>query len=260
MLAAFLSSDHNFMVYRGFNYLHARCLLYQQDELVALERELDEMDREDDSKGKMEREKRSLKSRDLDNARAGQPRKTLLKEIKDKLSEYDEFISKAKNIASLQQPSKRDYQSVRRWFKNQQPLVDEEQDFIRCKEDLITLRHGRECAGFDGLIERIVQKMNCRFIKYIFCTPELNAKTKDKAVHYFSPRRLDILVSLLITLAIVVLLVLPVVAMFKLSCLRSQKSSVTSLGVLMVFTLLFSAVMSVLTKARRHEIFAASAA
>lgn len=79
-------------------------------------------------------------------------------------------------------------------------------------------------------------------------------------MHYFSPRRLDILVSLLITLAIVVLLVLPVVAMFKLSCLRSQKSSVTSLGVLMVFTLLFSAVMSVLTKARRHEIFAASAA
>ncbi|KAH0536681.1 hypothetical protein FGG08_006476 [Glutinoglossum americanum] len=164
MLAAFLSSDHNFMVYRGFNYLHARCLLYQQDELVALERELDEMDGEDNSKGEKEREKRSLRSRDLDDARAGQPRKALLKEIKDKLSEYDEFISKAKNIASLQQPSKRDYQSVRRWFKNRQPLVDEEQDFIRCKEDLIALRHGRECAGFDGLVERMVQKMNCRLI------------------------------------------------------------------------------------------------
>jgi hypothetical protein len=79
-------------------------------------------------------------------------------------------------------------------------------------------------------------------------------------VHYFSPRRLDILVGLLLTLTIVVLLVLPVVAMFKLSCLRSQTSSVAAIGVLMVFTLLFSAIMSELTKARRHEIFAASAA
>jgi hypothetical protein len=91
MLAAFLSSDHNFMVYRGFSYLHARCLLYQQDELAVLERELDEMDREDDAKGEKEREKRSLRSRDLDDARVGQPRKKLLKEIKDKLSEYGEL-------------------------------------------------------------------------------------------------------------------------------------------------------------------------
>src|SRR4051794_25638823 len=88
MLAAFLSSDHNFMVYRGFSYLHARCLLYQQDELVNLERELDEMDREDDKQGNTAWEKRSLRSRDLDDARVGQPRKKLLSEIKNKLSEY----------------------------------------------------------------------------------------------------------------------------------------------------------------------------
>src|SRR5436190_24366415 len=101
MLAAFLSSDHNFMVYRGFNYLHARCLLYQQDELAALERELDEMDKEDDKQGEKDREKRSLRSRDLDDARVGQPRKNLLKEIKDKLSEYGECPARV-SIASWQ--------------------------------------------------------------------------------------------------------------------------------------------------------------
>jgi polyphosphate kinase 2 (PPK2 family) len=77
-------------------------------------------------------------------------------------------------MASHQQPSKRDYRSVRRWFNNLQPLVDEEQDFIRCKEDLITLRHGRECAGFDGLVESVVHKLNCRLVRYIFCTPVRN--------------------------------------------------------------------------------------
>ena len=34
------------------------------------------------------------------------------------MSILDEFISKTKDIASLQQPSKRDYQSVRRWLNN----------------------------------------------------------------------------------------------------------------------------------------------
>ena len=90
-LAAFLSSDHNVMVYRGFNYLHSRCLLYQQDELVALERRLDEMDK-DDEEDADERVRKCLRSRELDDVRKDQPRRSLLREIKDKLSEYGRAI------------------------------------------------------------------------------------------------------------------------------------------------------------------------
>ena len=40
----------------------------------------------------------------------------------------------------------------------------------------------------------------------------------------------------------------------------NTQSMFSAIGVLIVFTLLFSAAMSLLTKAKRHELFAASAA
>jgi hypothetical protein len=86
-------------------------------------------------------------------------------------------------------------------------------------------------------------------------------KTRDKEVHYYTRSRVDTFVGLIITTIIFVLLVLPVVAMYKLTAMgASPQSTFNAIGVLVVFTLLFSAAMSLLTKARRHELFAASAA
>jgi hypothetical protein len=67
-------------------------------------------------------------------------------------------------------------------------------------------------------------------------------------------------VSLIITFVIFALLVLPVAAMYKLTNIGNRNPTIDAVGLLVVFTLLFSAAMSVLTKAKRHEIFAASAA
>ncbi len=41
-------------------------------------------------------------------------------------------------------------------------LFEQESDFIYQKEDLITLRPGREHAWLDGMIERILQIFRCR--------------------------------------------------------------------------------------------------
>jgi polyphosphate kinase 2 (PPK2 family) len=54
---------------------------------------------------------------------------------------------------------------VRTWFGNEEPVVKREQKYIECKEDLVTLRNGRECAGFDGFVEGVVRWLNCRFIR-----------------------------------------------------------------------------------------------
>jgi hypothetical protein len=53
---------------------------------------------------------------------------------------------------------------------------------------------------------------------------------------------------------------MPVVAMYRLSSIGTRASTFDAVGVLVVFTLLFSAAMSLVTKAARHELFAASAA
>jgi ABC-type transport system involved in cytochrome bd biosynthesis fused ATPase/permease subunit len=94
----------------------------------------------------------------------------------------------------------------------------------------------------------------------LFSTRELREKTSDKDIHYFSQSRIEKLAGFIITLIIFILLVLPVVAMYKLTSVGNRNSTFDAVGILVVFTLLFSAAMSLLTKAKRHELFAASAA
>jgi branched-subunit amino acid ABC-type transport system permease component len=95
----------------------------------------------------------------------------------------------------------------------------------------------------------------------MFCTRELQEKTTSRDIFYYSSSRVESFVGLIITSIIFVLLVLPVVAMYKLTSMSNNPhGTFQAIGVLVVFTLLFSAAMSLLTKARRHELFAAAAA
>lgn len=78
-MATFLDSDENFMLYRRFGFLQARLLLNKQDQLRALEEQLDDLDKDDDEE--------YLKSRELDDADETRRSKLLLK-IEKKLKEY----------------------------------------------------------------------------------------------------------------------------------------------------------------------------
>lgn len=93
-----------------------------------------------------------------------------------------------------------------------------------------------------------------------FCPPDLKRKTEDEDIRYLSPSRIEKFVGLIITAIVFVLLVLPVIGMYRLASFGDTKDIFAAIGVMIVFTLLFAAAMSLLTKARRHELFAASAA
>jgi hypothetical protein len=67
------------MLYRRFGFLQARLLLNKQDQLRALEEQLDAIDAEDDEE--------YLKSRDCDDGDQ-RPRTKLLKKIEAKFKEY----------------------------------------------------------------------------------------------------------------------------------------------------------------------------
>ncbi|KAF2475653.1 uncharacterized protein BDR25DRAFT_253094 [Lindgomyces ingoldianus] len=260
--AAFQSSEPSFSIYRCFNYLHSRVLLELQDQLRVLESDLTDLDNLDLENGQEKRLKsraydlRQAKKEKIESERAG-----LIATIRDKLVNYDEILVKARELNTFQRPSKRDYGSFRTWFWNEKPLSYElEEQFIKRKEDLVTLRHGREWAGFDGLIEELIRKLHCPLTQKIFTTPELRAKTNNKYIHYYSSSRIEKLVGLIITFIIFVLLILPVVAMYRLTSITYRNTIFDAIGILVVFTLLFSAAMSLLTRAKRHELFAASAA
>jgi hypothetical protein len=160
-LAAFLSSESNFTAFRAFSYLHTRVILEKQADLARLETELDDVDESDET---TKTGKRRLKNRDFDKREPRsdelRPRTEILRDIHERLLEYDEILLKARETFSLQRPSSRDYRSVRTWFWNQKPLVAPQAAFIEKKEDIITLRSGREWSEFDGFIESCLKKFD----------------------------------------------------------------------------------------------------
>ncbi|KAF2263481.1 hypothetical protein CC78DRAFT_581369 [Lojkania enalia] len=280
-LAAFQSSEANFSLYRSFSYLHSRVLLDLQDEITCLERELHDIDLDDEAE-----DPDRLRSRELDIDRASNEgdtrnRRVIMREIKDKLMEYDDVLIKTRTLESFQRPSDRNYLSVRRYYHNTDPLMDADMDSIRSKEDIVSIRSGREWANFDGSVESALGSFDNGLKKLfrlkepplqdLFRTPELRAKSTNKYISFYSSSRIDKLINVMITFVIFILLVIPVVTMYRLTTTdghagaandksTSNINTFNAVGVLIVFTLLFSAAMSLLTKAARHDIFAASAA
>ncbi len=85
-LAAFINSDENFLIARKYGFLRSRLLLYRQDELSVLEKDLIALD-DDDEKNRAI----ALQSRKFDEQTDKDPvfsRKVLMKKIDDKLGEY----------------------------------------------------------------------------------------------------------------------------------------------------------------------------
>jgi len=172
-LAALLDSDENFMLYRRFGFLQSRLLLDKQDELRELENDLDRMDKVDYKK-----DPTLLKSREKDDANTGR-RKRLLVEIGDKFKDYGnrrsslactelkpivQLLNAARDLATYHRPSSRDYSSVKSYFDEEAPVCNSE-SYIYYREDLVTLKPGRENAWLDAVVEKILQKCSCRIVR-----------------------------------------------------------------------------------------------
>ncbi|CAG8954500.1 hypothetical protein HYFRA_00004413 [Hymenoscyphus fraxineus] len=273
-LSTFLDSDENFMVYRRFGYLHSRVLLRKQDQLRTLEDELDDYDDSDiekeEQEGPASRARMVLRSRDSDEAACKRAMKEnpgirtrtdVLNDIETVLKQYGELLLQAQNMVALNKPAKRDYKSVERYIFDKQPLVDEEQGFIYNQEDLITLRDGREMALLDNFIETLLKVFHCKPLQLVFCSKTDREKTTDPNLRYYSKSRKEVATTAIFTTVLLCLLVVPIFLLNRLTSMGDMDvTHTTSIMVLLVFTLIFSAVMSLFTRAKRHEIFAASAA
>ncbi|CAG8971605.1 hypothetical protein HYALB_00007998 [Hymenoscyphus albidus] len=262
------------MIYRRFGYLHSRILLRKQDQLRTLEDELDEHDDgdlpEDETEEATSRARLDLRSRDSDEASCAKTarespgtrtRTDILDDIEIVLKQYGELLLQTQNMVALNKPATRDFKSVERYIFGKQPLVDEEQGFIYKKEDLITLRDGREMALLDNFIETLLKVFHCKPLQLIFCSKTDREKTTDPNLHYYSKSRKEIATTAIFTIVLLCLLVVPIFLLNRLTSVGDMDvTHTTSIMVLLVFSLIFSAVMSLFTQAKRHEIFAASAA
>jgi hypothetical protein len=167
-LAAFLDSDENFMIYRRFGFIHARLLLQKQDELRMMEEALDRMDQRDKAQNT-----KTLQCRMEDVQRqdqVGETRQALLARMETTVLRYDELLLNAQQLAASNRPPERDYNSVANFVRHKKPLLQGDDDFIYNKEDLITLRPGRESAWLDAMVEKVLKLFPRRAVKYIFCS------------------------------------------------------------------------------------------
>jgi hypothetical protein len=64
----------------------------------------------------------------------------------------------ASQMTALNKPTENEHASVRNWMALDQPLVAPDNRFILEKEDIVTLRPGREYAWLDAIIENGLRK------------------------------------------------------------------------------------------------------
>ena len=83
----------------------------------------------------------------------------------------------------------------------------------------------------------------------------------DELTVLYAKERVGCLVTVIITTMILLLLIVPIYLLWHLSLqLQTGYIAAVTVGVILVFTLIFSGVLSFFTRARRHEILASAAA
>ncbi|THV49563.1 hypothetical protein BGAL_0189g00160 [Botrytis galanthina] len=256
-LAAVIDSDEQFMLYRRFGHLQARILLNKQDELRELEDRLAHIDR-----CYARRWPARLRSRDICNAESNDL-KGILEAIEEKYKEYVQLLTHAQTLTSFDRPMTVDYLRLKSYFDREAPLCGDEQQYILTKEDLITLKPSRENTWLDSAVEKIPQNFPCRLTRYIFASIELQQKTDPSTtkIVLFNPDRVNAIVSAILLVTVLTLLIVPVYILWYLNHISTSSSFIgVVITVLLVFTFIFSAVLSLFTRAKRHEVLAAAAA
>ncbi|KAL8909257.1 MAG: hypothetical protein Q9171_005113 [Xanthocarpia ochracea] len=116
------------------------------------------------------------------------------------------------------------------------------------------------------LVRQIAQKLEEYDMvaqQFIFRTKEQKIVTGDEDVSLFDPHRLDIFLRVVLTILAAILLLVPVLILFTLqptSADEVRRKGKHQVLTIFLFTMMFSASCSVFTKARRQEVFTATAA
>ncbi len=153
-LANFIGSDKDFFIFRKFNVLSARSLLFLQDELSELEEQLNSIDIAESGRGDP-RDLWNLSSRREDE---NLERKKLMGVLSVKIKEYrvwcpktnffqwfstnhniEEALQSQARTLALEKVPDLTVESVSNWLDNMKSVVEPESHFLDDKDDLVSL-------------------------------------------------------------------------------------------------------------------------
>ena len=295
-LADFISSDHDHStaVYKRFDKLSARNLLYFQSELSRLQACQDAFDIEDRNQVEQTESWRGIltSARDWDTLRESltkapqtdlemrtRKRMELAMEIRKTLKEYRETLIQESTLLSYEHPSTQSMKAVSNYFHqpvNNPAYPYETQPMLTGASsglyplgmntshlqasDCVALRPSNGSEPLTDLLKKYcsrVFRIEKRTVLPQYQSPvdTISHLPKNQIKHY-SNHRVQLVASFITTLTAAGLLILPIYTLYR----TAPSDPALTLGLIVLFTFVFAGAIVIMTKARRTEIFGACAA
>ncbi|KAF8864672.1 hypothetical protein BDZ45DRAFT_737242 [Acephala macrosclerotiorum] len=214
-LADFVSSCDDFSIYRSFRRVHERLILHFMVEITDMEKKLDELDREDANNPKTIR--RLAESHDPEGNAS--TKKKLLKEMVEKVTEYDEMVFNHCRMRALGTPAPRNRLSYFNWMAFNRPLLPGSDDFIRHQDDFVN-GVGDRSNYFQEVIKNHIYKHPGSLFKWLLKSS--NEENKEGSVTFYSESGMDLFRNVLSVSLVVTVLLAPVFLLFLVHMSRVQ--------------------------------------
>ncbi|KAF2117750.1 hypothetical protein BDV96DRAFT_685420 [Lophiotrema nucula] len=265
-LATFLDSNDAFMAFRRFGNLQSRLLLEKQSLLTQLEKEIDDLDwdifEENPDILRCDATEEIVNS-DPAIAETVQEHRKLLMKAEESFREYAALMTAVQQMRCFEPPTERDYISIRRYLHNTKPLMDAEMDSFRAKHDLVALRPPTEPDYLEHKIIQFLSVLGAKCQQIFLMRQRPFTRIIGNGTYGLFGRTSSVanIATAIVAFFMTVLLVLPVLICYILVVnVGGSKGYSACIGVLFLFTLIFSYAMAFYSKAKRHEVLAATAA
>ncbi|KAF8243889.1 hypothetical protein K440DRAFT_667571, partial [Wilcoxina mikolae CBS 423.85] len=203
-LSAITASQPSFSIIRRFLIVRMRLLLYKQDEICVLEEELNRIDREEPCELFLGNRRRDT----------NQQRKEVMKNLEEKLAEYDEQMQRYRTVMGFEKPKPRDVTSLRNWIDGNASIARKETQFLSHSQDLMGCL-GTQDAGVE-FIEPLIEDFMIGFNRFLGRKPPQRL-SRDENVHIFCKTSVQAWSKSLIVWIAVSLLLVPLGVLYCIS-------------------------------------------
>ncbi|EPE26349.1 hypothetical protein GLAREA_02261 [Glarea lozoyensis ATCC 20868] len=257
-VAHLMATQEEFAILRRFRVLNMQKLLYLQAEISHLEAELNQLATRDETHADRQYHAKDWWS--LSHGEGENDSEQWLKflELSKKLDFYNDAVLKHAALARLEQPRKYDLDFLRSWFRRPGmgsfPLlgIDRESWDPKNEDDLIAIRPRAAPDIFSKWLTEGIVPFYHRIIGKRF--KEQLPDTIGTGIYHYKESSLELRLGIMATVVASVLPICSVVVLYFI------KSNNLRLGLLAVFSAIFSLALALMTNARRIEVFAATAA
>ncbi|KAH8591691.1 hypothetical protein B0O99DRAFT_718993 [Bisporella sp. PMI_857] len=256
-VAQLMSSQGEFAILRRFRHLNMQKLLYLQAEVIHLEASVNQLAQRD-----AVNEERQFHAKDwwsLSQGSEGESEQwEKFVELSEKLEEYNDALLKQASLARLEKPRPYDLAFLRSWFQRPGmgsfPLLGMDRDAwdMKTEDDLVAIKPRAAPDAFSRwFTEHLVPKYHHILGKKF---QESLPKDLGADIYHYKESSLESVLGVFVT---VVASLLPICSVIALYIVQSDG---VRIGMIAIFSACFSSALTLMTSARRIEVFAATAA